>query len=91
MTTIPARVLQLSDSGAPPDAIAAALSVSTGYVYGILRRERPDRPRKARTRDSALRAKIVGLAGCGIARTRIVALLENECSKAYVYRILSEK
>lgn len=91
MTSLPAQILALHDAGSHPDAIASRLAISTGYVYGILRRERPDRTRKPRERNSVLRLRILGLRECGIAPGRVVALLEKECSKAYVYRVLKER
>lgn len=90
MTTTLAHILELHDAGHYPDAIANALPVSLGYVHGVLRRERPGRTRKPRPRNSPLRAKILGLRAAGIEPGRIAVLLANECSRAYVYRVLQE-
>lgn len=89
MTTL-SQILSLHDAGHYPDAIANALPVSLGYVHGVLRRERPGRTRKPRPRNSPLRAKILGLRAAGIEAGRIAELLANECSRTYVYRVLSE-
>lgn len=89
-TTLTDRILTLHDAGHYPDAIANALPVSLGYVHSTLRRERPDRTRKPRPRNSPLRAKISGLRAAGIETKRVAELLANECSRTYVYRVLQE-
>lgn len=89
MTTL-ATILELHDAGHYPDAIAGAANVSLGYVHGVLRRERPNRTRKPRPRNSPLRAKILGLRAAGITAKRVAELLANECSRTYVYRVLQE-
>lgn len=89
MTTL-ATILELHDAGHFPDAIQRATNVSLGYVHGVLRRERPDRTRKPRPRNSPLRAKILGLRAAGIETKRVAELLANECSRTYVYRVLQE-
>ncbi len=89
MTTL-SQILELHDAGHYPDAISSALPVSLGYVHGVLRRERPGRTRKPRERNSPLRAKILGLRAAGISPGRVAELLVNECSRAYVYRVLGE-
>lgn len=90
MTATLSQILTLHDAGHYPDAIANALPVSLGYVHGVLRRERPDRTRKPRLRNSPLRAKILGLRAAGISPGRVAELLANECSRTYVYRVLQE-
>ncbi len=91
MTTPTLRtILELHDAGHYPDAIAGAAYVSLGYVHGVLRRARPGRTRKPRERNSPLRAKILGLRAAGISPGRVAELLANECSRAYVYRVLGE-
>lgn len=90
MTTALSQILTLHDAGHYPDAISRATSVSLGYVHGVLRRERPDRIRKPRPKNSPLRAKILGLRAAGIETKRIAELLVNECSRTYVYRVLGE-
>lgn len=85
-----ATILTMSDAGHYPDAIAEATDVSLGYVHGVLREHRPNRARKPRERTSPLRVKILGLRASGITTKRIAELLANECSRAYVYRVLSE-
>lgn len=84
-----ATVLQLSDAGTPPLAIAAALRVPTSRVYSCLSKHRPNRPRAPRTRTAELPGKIAYLAGQGVKRRRIAFLLG--CSRAYVYRTLKEQ
>ena len=85
-----ADILTRSDAGEHPAAIAAALSVTPGYIYGILRTERPRRPRKAREKKSELRRMIVGLRAAGIPPVRVAFLLQHSCTRAWVYKILSE-
>lgn len=82
------QILALSDSGHHPDAIAAALPVSTSTVYNVLRAHRPARPRKPRPRTSDLPSKVRYLAGHGIKPARIAFLME--CSRQYVSRVLAE-
>lgn len=52
MTTTLTKILALADADppAPVSTIAANLSVSPGYVYGVLREHRPTRKRKAHKR-----------------------------------------
>lgn len=90
MTTTLSQILSLHDAGHYPDAIQRATNVSLGYVHSTLRRERPDRTRKPRPRNSPLRAKILGLRAAGIETKRVAELLTNECSRTYVYRMLQE-
>lgn len=82
------QIIKLSDAQKHPDEIAARLNVSISHVHTVLRRERPDRPRKPRTRTSDLRRMIIGLHQQGFKPPRIAFALK--CSKAYVYRILNE-
>jgi DNA invertase Pin-like site-specific DNA recombinase len=86
--TLPYRILTLSDHGNSAPQIAAAESISTGYVYKVLREHRPKRPRKQRAATSELLAKVRALARRDVTVARIAMLLG--CSKAYVYRILQE-
>lgn len=86
MTTLVAQVLALSDAGQHPAQIATALSLSPGHVYGILRRERPNRPRKRRQGTSDVPRMVRGLDAAGITVERIAVLCA--CSRAYCYRIL---
>lgn len=79
-------ILALSDAGHAPDAIASRLGVPISTVYSILRRHRPDRPRKMRRRTSDMPYKICALAARGIAPQRIAILME--VSRAYVYKVL---
>lgn len=86
--TSPTRhsILELSDAGHHPAAIARALSISVGSIYTVLRAERPNRPRKPRPRTSDLPYRIRGLRSGGIKPGRIAVLLE--CSRTFVYRVL---
>lgn len=87
MTDTLAQILTLHDKGTPVAAIATAAGVSPGYVYGILRSERPDRARSPRTRTSKKRQMIVGLlARHSVARVAFLC----DCSHAYVYKIQNE-
>jgi hypothetical protein len=87
MTTLDA-ILTHADRGESVATIAAALSVSPGFVYGVLRAHRPDRPRQPRTRTSKKRQLILGLLARGHQAPRVAFLAG--CSAAYVYRLLGE-
>lgn len=93
MTTpaIRTHILKLHDSGKHAPEIATLLDVSKGYVYGILREDRPKRKRKPRDRTSRLREMILGLHNQGIPPARIAFLLQRSCKRQYVYRVLSEE
>jgi transposase len=78
------KILSRFDAGTSAMAIATALGVSEGYVYGVLRRERPNRKRKPRRRTSQKPKQIQALAKAGADANRIAKMLG--CSKAYVYR-----
>lgn len=80
-------ILELSDAGHHPAAIAQRLGISTASVYTVLRAERPNRPRKPRPRTSDLPYRIRGLRSGGIKPGRIAVLLE--CSRTFVYRVLA--
>lgn len=83
------KVLTRHDRGEPVATISQALDVTPGWVYQILREHRPKRKRKAQTRVSETRRTIRGLAAQGIAPARIVFLMQEKCSRQYVYRELS--
>ncbi len=80
-------ILKRHDAGELVEAIAKAESCTPGYVYGILRRERPKRKRKPRASTSELVPKIRGMAQT-IKPARIAELIG--CSRAYVHKVLSE-
>jgi len=82
------EILERADRGDPVETIAADVGLSLGYIYGILRRERPKRERKPRERTSQMPAAVLGLYKRGIKPARIAAL--KGVSRAYVYRILTE-
>lgn len=88
MTSRLAQILAHHDAGISVAAIALACHVSPGYVYGILRSERPDRTRKARLRTSKTAPMIRGLHAQGHAPGRIAFLCR--CSAAYVYRVIQD-
>ena len=93
MTTLPASaiaILARSDAGEYPDAIAEAESVSTGYVYQVLREHRPNRARKPHPKKSALRLRILLAKAEGKAAGDIARELAGKCSRAYVYATLKE-
>lgn len=81
-------ILARADRGESAEAIAAASGLSVGYIYGILRRERPDLPRKRRAATSKVPATVRGMAATGIKAPRIAELLSIK--RQYVYRILAE-
>ena len=83
-----ASILLRNDAGEPPATIAAAEAVSLGYVYGVLRSERPDRKRKARVTTSDKGRQIRGLAADGHKPKRIAFLCD--VSRQYVYRELAK-
>lgn len=82
------RVLDLSDAGSTPAAIASAIPAPLATVYAILRAHRPDRPRAPRTRTAVLPVKIRGLLDAGHKPARVAELVG--CSRAYVYRVQSD-
>lgn len=79
-------ILARLDAGQTPVQIAAALAVSLPKVYGILRAERPNRSRSARTRTSTLPAQMLALHAAGLGVARIAELLQT--SRTYVYRTI---
>jgi uncharacterized protein YggE len=83
-----AAILAAHDAGNDAQQIADALPVSLGYVYGVLRKARPTRPRKARTATSDTPRMVRGLAAQGIVVERIAVLCG--VSKQYCYRILAD-
>lgn len=84
------KILAMFDSQHHAEQIAAALGVTKGRVYAVLREHRPDRERKPRRRVSALPARIRGYhSGHGIEPSRIAVLLG--VSRQYVHKILSQK
>ncbi len=89
MTTSPKdKILTRHDRGESVATIADALSLSPGYIYGVLRRERPKRQRKARETTSDMPRMIVGLHKQKIKPARIAVVLG--VSRQYVHRVLSE-
>lgn len=88
--TTRAAILARHDKGESVATISRALSVTPGYVFGILRDERPDRPHGNRgRRKSELRVAIRFHSTVEqMAPARIAEKLG--VSRAYVYRILSE-
>jgi CRP-like cAMP-binding protein len=84
------QVLILHDDGTTAPQIAEALGVTPGYVFGILRDERPNRPHGNRgRRKSELRVAIRFHSTVEqMAPARIAEKLG--VSRAYVYRILGE-
>ncbi len=91
MTTTRADILERHDARQDVPTIAEALGVTPGYVYGVLRDERPDRLHGNRgRRTSDLRGMILGLQAQGIKPARIAFLMQKKCTRQYVYRIISE-
>ena len=94
MTPLPPTVraiLKACDAGDYPDAIAAALSVSTRYVHRILSQHRPDRARKPYPKTSALRLLILLRKAEGKRGGEIAKELAGRCSRAYVYATMNEE
>lgn len=87
-TTTLSKILTRHDRGESVAAIAKALSLSPGYIYGVLRRFRPQRARKPRTPTSDMPRMIVGLHKQKIKPARIAVVLG--VSRAYVYRHLPQ-
>jgi hypothetical protein len=81
-------ILARADAGESVVQIAATVEKSAGHVYAVLREHRPDRPRKAREATSDIPRMIRGLSDGGMLPRRIAAVLG--CSRAYVYRCLSD-
>lgn len=81
------RILTRHDRGEPVAAISAALDLSAGYVYGVLRRERPKRARKPRELTSDMPRMIRGLAAQRIRPSRIAVVLG--ITRQYVSKVLS--
>lgn len=92
MNPLPERtqsILARHDANDSVAAIAAAESVSLGYVYGVLREHRPQRQRQQRTRTSEKRKLILGLLAAGIAAPRVAFLAQ--CTPSYVYALVKEE
>lgn len=89
MTPLIASILSLSDAGQSVAAVSRAVSVSPGYVYGVLREHRPDRQRKPRERTSAKRRLILGLLAQGVQPPRVAFLAQ--VSPAYVYILVKQE
>lgn len=84
-STTTQRILALVDAGeTDAAAIAKALTCSPGYVYRVLRSERPDRERKPHRRWSNMPEQIRALFKVNKDAARTAKLLK--CSTAYVYR-----
>lgn len=81
-------ILRLADAGVLVATIAAAVALTPGRVYALLRVHRPDRQRTPRPCTSDKPRAIRGLAGEGIRPARIAALLGVR--RQYVYRVLGE-
>jgi len=88
MNPLASQILTRSDRNETVAAIAMACGVSPGYVYGILREHRPNRPRHPRTRTSKKRKLILGLLAKGHQAPRVAFLAQ--VSAAYVYRLQDE-
>jgi hypothetical protein len=80
------KILILADRKMSVEQIAALVSKSAGYVYSVLRTERPDRPRKVHKTRSDLPRKIAALHLAGKEAVAIAGKLG--VSRAYVYRHL---
>lgn len=83
-----ATILSRADAGQPVADIAAALDLTVGRIYAVLRQHRPDRCRKERRRVSKVPAKVRALLARGIVPSRVAFLLG--ITRAYVYRIMAD-
>jgi hypothetical protein len=88
MTDTERDICARADAGEDADSIAAALHITRGWVYSILRKHRPDRVRKARASTSLMPANVLGLNACKVPPGQIAS--RCKISRAYVYRILAE-
>lgn len=79
-------IVALADAGTPASAIAAALDITVGRVYAVLREQRPGRKRKSRRHTSVVPDQVRGLVSGGIKPARVAVLLS--ITPAYVYRII---
>ena len=89
MNPLTRSILTRHDRSETVATIAANENVSFGYVYGVLREHRPNRPRQPRTRTSERRKLILGLLERGILPPRVAFLAR--CTPAYVYYIQKEE
>lgn len=87
MTTTLDKILTRADRGEPVTKIADALSLSPGYIYGVLRAERPKRQRKARETTSDMPRMIRGLQRAGLKPARIAVVLG--ITRQYVSKVLN--
>jgi hypothetical protein len=83
------KILKRHDKGEHVAEIAAALDVTAGYVYGILREHRPKRRRKPRRSTSDNPRMIAGLFKQDIPPGRIAVVLG--VSRAFVYAELARQ
>jgi hypothetical protein len=78
--------LTAADQGADVPTLCSAFDLGQTRAYELLREYRPDRPRKARRRTSAIPAKVLALHEIGTPAKRIALLLG--VTPVYVWRIL---
>ena len=83
------QILSFFDGGYTPPQIVAAMHLSAGKVYAVLRQHRPARARAPRTRTSVVPAQVLALHAEKIGAARIADLLQ--VSRAYVYAILKSQ
>jgi hypothetical protein len=89
MNPLVSKILERHDRGENVETIRTAEDVSFGYIYGVLREHRSERPRQPRTRTSKKRKLILGLLAGGIAAPRVAFLAK--CTPAYVYKLIQEE
>lgn len=84
--TVPVdAILTAYDAGTSVAKTAAIHNVAVGTVYGVLRRHRPDRPRRKRSFHSEKRAMILGLLAQGIKPARVAFL--TGCTRQWVHMV----
>ena len=80
------KILKAYDAGKSVAEIALFAEVTQGYVYLILRNQRPDRPRKKHVTRSDLPRVICELVAKEIKPSVVATALG--VSRAYVYKVL---
>lgn len=84
-----AQLLKRTDAGERISDVAVTAGVTTGRIYAILRKHRPERDRAARTRTSMIPAKILALNKLGTKPSRIAELLGG-ISRQYVHKVIAD-
>lgn len=87
--TTPKSIVELSDAGEHPAAIADALDLSVSRIYSVLQKHRPDRPRKPRIKNGQMRKDVMfDLRVTKLDPAAIAA--KRGCARQYVYKLMGE-